>query len=111
MHEISTGAALRELASSSVPSDYPMGAVIVIAASASGLEPLRGIVKALRDGCKTSTFIVVHIGRQRSNLLSLLTFSGGPPSSSAKDGEITAGGRIFVAPPDRHITLDHELST
>jgi len=39
-----------------------MGAVIVIAASASGLESLRGIVKALRDSCKTSTFIVVNIG-------------------------------------------------
>jgi two-component system chemotaxis response regulator CheB len=85
-----------------------MGAVVVIAASAGGLEPLRDIVKALRDGCTTSTFIVVHIGPHRSDLPSLLTFSGGPPASFAKDGEVIEGGRICIAPPDRHITLDHE---
>lgn len=85
-----------------------MGAVVVIAASAGGLEPLREIVKALRDECKTSTFVVVHIGPQRSVLPSLLTFPGGPPASFALDGEIIEGGRIYVAPPDRHLTLDHE---
>jgi two-component system, chemotaxis family, protein-glutamate methylesterase/glutaminase len=108
MDETSTGAALRDTPSSWVPPDYPMGAVVVIAASAGGLEPLRDIVKALRDGCKTSTFIVVHIGSHRSNLPSLLTSSGGPPASFAQDGEIIEGGRIYIAPPDRHVTLDHE---
>ena len=85
-----------------------MGAVVVIAASAGGLAPLRAIIKALRDGCKTSTFIVVHIGSHPSNLPSLLTFSGGPPASFAQDGEIIEGGRIYIAPPDRHMTLDHD---
>ena len=107
-HTVGRKSALRDMASSWVPADYPVAAVIVIAVSAGGLESLRGTVKALRDGCKTSTFIVVHIRPQRSNLPSLLTFSGGPPASFAKDGEIIEGGRNYVAPPDRHITLDHE---
>jgi two-component system chemotaxis response regulator CheB len=107
MDKISTDAVLRDTASPWVPSDYPSGAVVVIAASAGGLEPLCTIVKALRDDCKTSTFIVVHIGPQRSNLPSLLTFAGGAPASFAQDGEVIEGGRIYIAPPDRHITLDH----
>ena len=108
MEKTSAGLGLRGLEHCWVPLTYPMGAVVVIAASAGGLEPLREIVKALRDGCKTSTFIVVHIGPRQSNLPALLTFSGGPPASFAEDGEIIKGGRIYIAPPDRHVTLDHE---
>ena len=108
MDKASTGIATRKSDSSWIPSKYPLGAVVVIAASAGGLEPLREIVRALRDGCKTSTFVVVHIGPHRSNLPSLLTFSGGPPASFAQDDEIVEGGRIYIAPPDRHMTLDHE---
>jgi two-component system chemotaxis response regulator CheB len=108
MEKLAAGIALPHTDSSWIPSEYPMGAVVVIAASAGGLEPLREIVKALWDGCKTSTFVVVHIGPQRSHLPSLLTFSGGPPASFAQDGEIIEGGRIYIAPPDHHMTLDHE---
>jgi two-component system chemotaxis response regulator CheB len=104
---MSTSVALHNTDSSWVPAEYPMGAVIVIAASAGGLEPLREIVKALRESCKTSTFVVVHIGPYQSNLPSPLTFSGGPPASFAQDSEFIEGGRIYVAPPDRHMTFDH----
>jgi two-component system chemotaxis response regulator CheB len=97
MDKAATGIELRNTNSSWVPSDYPLGAVIVIAASAGGLEPLREIVKALRNGCKTSTFIVVHIGPNQSILPSLLSFSGGPPASFVQDGEFIEGGRIYIA--------------
>lgn len=90
------------------PASYPEGAVIVIAASAGGLEPLRTIVRALREGCATSTFIVVHIGPHRSELPSLISFPGGPPASFAEDGARIEQGRIYVAPPDRHLILDKE---
>ena len=90
------------------PRPYLEGAVVVIAASAGGIEPLRTIVGALREGCRSTTFIVVHIGAHRSELPSLLSFPGGPPASFAEDGAKIEQGRIYVAPPDRHVILDKE---
>ena len=87
------------------PVPYPEGAVIVIAASAGGFEPLRTVVRASRGGCKSTMFIVVHTGPHRSALPSLISFPGGPPASFAEDGARIERGRIYVAPPDRHVIL------
>ncbi|MCJ2024490.1 chemotaxis protein CheB [Methylobacterium sp. J-067] len=82
-----------------------MRAIIVVATSAGGLDPLRQIVSALRTPCNASMFIVQHIGAKPSHLPDLLNACGGLPAAFARHGEAIAAGRIYVAPPDHHMRL------
>lgn len=83
-----------------------MSDIIVIAASAGGLEPLRRIVAALPAVCTASVFIVMHIGNQQSNLPTLLSWSSKLNVSFARDGAPIQSGHIYVAPPDQHMVLE-----
>lgn len=78
---------------------------MVIAASAGGLDPVRRIVAALPDACAASVFIVIHVGANRSFLPTLLDRPG-LPASFGEDGARIAPGRIYVAPPDQHMTVE-----
>jgi two-component system chemotaxis response regulator CheB len=82
-----------------------MDPIVVIAASAGGLNPLRQIVAALPEHCAASIFVVVHVGPNRSVLPSILSRSGFP-ATFATDGAMIEPGHIYVAPPDRHIVLE-----
>jgi two-component system, chemotaxis family, protein-glutamate methylesterase/glutaminase len=82
-----------------------MGAIVVIAGSAGGLDPLRQIIAALPVPCSASVFVVMHIGPNRSVLPSLLTRPG-LPASFAKDYAPIEPGHVYVAPPDHHILLE-----
>ena len=82
-----------------------MDRVIVIAASAGGLPPLRQIVAALPSRSRASIFIVMHIGPNLSVLPSLLSLTGKLPCRFATDLSLIEKGRIYVAPPDRHMIL------
>jgi two-component system, chemotaxis family, protein-glutamate methylesterase/glutaminase len=81
-----------------------MSAIVLIAASAGGLDPLRRIVAALPEPCMASIFVVMHVGAQRSMLPSLLTRPG-ILASFAEDGASIEPGHIYVAPPDQHMLL------
>jgi len=81
-----------------------MNAIVVIGASAGGVEPLRGIVAGLPGTCSASIFVVEHIGDHQSNLPILLALAGSLPATFATDGLIDAG-HIYVAPPDHHMLL------
>jgi two-component system chemotaxis response regulator CheB len=83
-----------------------MDAIVVIAASAGGLEPLRRIIAALPVPCMASVFVVMHIGSGPSALPSLLARVGGPPAAFAQDGAAIEAGHIYVAPPDHHMLLE-----
>ena len=81
-----------------------MNAIVVIGASAGGVEPLRGIVAGLPGTCSASIFVVELIGDHQSNLPILLALAGSLPATFATDGLIDAG-HIYVAPPDHHMLL------
>ena len=81
-----------------------MNAIVVIGASAGGVEPLKGIVASLPGTCSASIFVVEHIGDHQSNLPILLALAGSLPATFATDGLIDAG-HIYVAPPDHHMLL------
>lgn len=83
-----------------------MISIIVIAASAGGLDPLRRIIAALPASCSAAVFIVMHIGPHRSTLPHLLTMTGKHPAVFAKDGALIEAGGIYVAPPDHHVILE-----
>jgi two-component system, chemotaxis family, protein-glutamate methylesterase/glutaminase len=82
-----------------------MSGVVVIAASAGGLDPLRRIITALPVPCLAAIFVVVHIGARRSELPHLLNSSGRHPATFAEDAALIEAGHIYVAPPDHHMTL------
>ncbi len=79
--------------------------IVVIAASAGGLNPLRVIVAALPVPCTASVFIVWHIGANPSILPSILQHSSAVPVVFAEDGIAILAGHVYVAPPDRHVLL------
>ena len=83
-----------------------MTGVVVIAASAGGLDPLRHIIAALPVPCLAAVFVVMHTGPHRSVLPHLLSSSGQHPATFAEDGALIEAGHIYVAPPDHHMFLE-----
>jgi two-component system chemotaxis response regulator CheB len=82
--------------------------IVVIATSKGGLAPLQKIVAALPALCDASIFVVQHIGRHASTLPSLLAHASRLPAAHAHDRQRIEAGHIYVAPPDLHMTLEHE---
>jgi two-component system chemotaxis response regulator CheB len=80
--------------------------IIVIGASAGSFEALVTIASGLPRDFSGSIFIVVHIGSHPSIMPQLLARRGPLPAAHARDGEPIRPGRIYVAPPDRHMLLD-----
>jgi two-component system chemotaxis response regulator CheB len=80
-----------------------MDGIVVIAASAGGLDPLRRIIAALPVPCSAAVFVVVHIGPHPSVLPTLL--SGQHAAIFGQDGALIEAGHIYVAPPDHHMLL------
>jgi two-component system chemotaxis response regulator CheB len=79
--------------------------VIVIGASAGGVEALSRIVADLPRNIRASIFVVLHISRGRSRLPEILTRAGRLPAAHPTDGEPLQYGRIYVAPPDHHLVI------
>lgn len=81
--------------------------IIVIGASAGGVETLRALVSGLPEDLPAAVFVVVHISPevQKSFLPNILSRAGPLPARHAVDGEPVQAGRIYVAPPDRHMIL------
>ena len=74
-----------------------MNAIVVIAASAGGLEPLGRIIATLPVSCTASVFVVMHIGRNPSVLPSLLGRTGRLPAAFAQDGADATRDGLSVA--------------
>jgi two-component system chemotaxis response regulator CheB len=88
-----------------------MVAIVVIAASAGGLDPLRRIIAALPVPCSAAVFVVVHIGPNPSILPSLLSTDSQHPATFAQDGVLIEAGNIYLAPPDHHMLLGSDRIT
>src|SRR3954451_22843335 len=82
-----------------------MTGIVVIAASAGGLDPLRLVISVLPVPSTAAIFVVMHIGSNPSILPSLLG-SKRFPAAFANSGDQIDPGRIYVAPPDHHLVLE-----
>lgn len=77
-----------------------------MAASAGGLQPLRGILAALPADLPASIVVVLHIPATGGRTLPRILDRCGPlTAATATDGERLRHGRIYVAPPDRHLLV------
>jgi two-component system, chemotaxis family, protein-glutamate methylesterase/glutaminase len=81
--------------------------IIVIGASAGGVEALVSLVKTLPQNLNASIFVVLHLSPfSSSNLPRILSKAGSLPAVHPKDGEKIERGKIYIAPPDHHLILE-----
>ena len=80
--------------------------IIVVAASAGGLMPLRAFLAGLPADLPASVLVVLHIPATGGQALpGILDRSGPLAAGSAQDGEMLTHGRVYVAPADRHVLV------
>jgi two-component system chemotaxis response regulator CheB len=80
--------------------------VVVIGASAGGVEALVRVVRGLPADLRATICIVLHIAPSSPSALpSILQRAGVMPCRAAVDGEELRDGEILVAPPDRHLVV------
>ena len=80
--------------------------IVVMAASAGGVEVLRDLLSRLPGNLPASVLVVLHIPATSGGALaSILDRSGPLAAATALDGEALRHGRVYVAPPDRHLLL------
>ncbi|HEX2692851.1 MAG TPA: chemotaxis protein CheB [Gemmatimonadaceae bacterium] len=81
--------------------------IVVIGASAGGVEGLSALVAGLPADLNASLFVVVHIPSSGTSVLpQILTRRGKLPAIHPDDGEAFERGQIYVAPPGRHLILE-----
>ena len=86
--------------------------VVVVGASAGGVEPLKAVAASLPDDFPAAVAVVLHVPADvPSRLPEILARAGALPATHALDGEPLCDRHIYVAPPDRHlIVADGRLS-
>ena len=84
----------------------PQPDIVVIGASAGGLEALSTIVQGLPAGLPASVLIVVHSSSNGQGVLpQILQRISLLPVAFASDGEVLAQGRMYIARPDLHLIV------
>jgi two-component system, chemotaxis family, protein-glutamate methylesterase/glutaminase len=81
--------------------------IIVIGASAGGVEALQIVVRMLPSDLPAAVFVVLHIPPGiPSALPQILDRSGSIPAAHVRDNQFIEAGHIYVAPPDYHLLLE-----
>jgi two-component system, chemotaxis family, protein-glutamate methylesterase/glutaminase len=81
--------------------------IIVVGASAGGVEALTKLVRDFPRDFPAAVFVVLHIPAEAPSLLpEILQHAGVLPASHAVDGAKIERGRIYIAPPDHHLLLE-----
>jgi two-component system, chemotaxis family, protein-glutamate methylesterase/glutaminase len=80
--------------------------IIVVGASAGGVEALQNFVRALPPNFPGSIFITLHFPENGTSVMPRILSRAGPlPAVHAANGESIVPGRIYIAPPDNHLLL------
>ena len=84
----------------------PTRDIIVIGASAGGIDALQRLVSALPAKLPASVFVAQHLSPTARSLLPKLLDRAGPmPALSPVDGQEIEPGHIYVSAPDLHLLL------
>jgi two-component system chemotaxis response regulator CheB len=80
--------------------------VVVVGASAGGVEALRALVGSLPADLAAPVVVVLHISRHAPSALPAILARSGPlPAVAAEHGAALQDGVIYVAPADRHVLV------
>jgi two-component system chemotaxis response regulator CheB len=81
--------------------------IIVIGASAGGLSAIRDLVGSLDHTLRAAVFVVRHFPPTAESMLpALIGRCTELPIQHAEDGQPICLGRVYVAPPGYHLTLE-----
>ncbi|MBW4541219.1 MAG: chemotaxis protein CheB [Myxacorys chilensis ATA2-1-KO14] len=82
--------------------------IIVVGASAGGVETLSQLVKALPADLPAAVFVTLHFPSYATSMLpQILNRCHTLPALHANDGDPIEPGRVYIAPPDYHLLLDN----
>lgn len=82
--------------------------IIVIGASAGGVQALTTLVAGLPRTLPAAVFIVLHIPAKPPSVLpDILRRDAHMPVAHAKNTERIEHGRIYIAPPDQHLLIEN----
>jgi two-component system chemotaxis response regulator CheB len=80
--------------------------LVVVGASAGGVEALRTLVSGLPPEFPAAILVVLHVASEGTSVLAQILGRSGPlPSSFAIDGERLQRGHVYVAPADHHLLV------
>jgi two-component system chemotaxis response regulator CheB len=82
--------------------------MVVIGASAGGVEVLKRVVEQLPSDLGAAIFIVLHTSPYGEGYLPQILSKGAMRVGHAEDGEAIVRGRIYVAPPNRHMVIEND---
>ena len=81
--------------------------IVVVGASAGGVEALGTLVPGLPPELPAAVFVVLHVSPGGTSVLpQILSRKTRLQVSSARDGEAIERGHIYVAPPDHHLLME-----
>ena len=90
-----------------VPPTQPVRQIVVIGASAGGVDAVLRLLEGLPRSLPAAVFVVIHIAPTNSSLFpSIIERRTGHPARHPADGEPIERGMVYVAPPDLHMTLE-----
>src|SRR5688572_13010110 len=81
--------------------------IIVIGASAGGVEAIPRLIASLPADLPASVFVVLHIPAQGRDLMpEIIRRTASLSVAHGVDGDSVRRGHIYVAPPDHHLQID-----
>jgi two-component system chemotaxis response regulator CheB len=81
--------------------------IVVIGASAGGLQALQVLLRNLPQSFPASVFIVVHTSPGGTGMLSaILSKCSGLTVVQARNGQVISHGKVYVARPDHHLLIN-----
>jgi len=81
--------------------------IVVIGASAGGVETLRSVIPRLPEDLAASVLVAVHLAPDApSSLAAILARQAPLRTKTAEDRDAIEPGVIYVAPPDRHMLIE-----
>ncbi len=84
----------------------PTRDVIVVGASAGGVEALKTLVSGLPEGFPAAVFVVLHVPAHGPSVLPRILSRAGPLEAvHPQNGQAFEPGKVYIAPPDHHLLL------
>lgn len=85
--------------------------VVAVAASSGGIAALSQVLRSLPTDFPAVVTLVQHIGAASPGLVpSILARNSAIPVAHAVDAQPLETGRVYVAPPDRHLLITRDRS-